>query len=369
MRKLRLELGPNELTGSLPAEISNLSKLTKLEISANSLSDSLPESLNQLNELVQLRFFDNSITYLPDLSSITTLQSIYCPYNDLEFNSIEPNIVISNFVYSPQDNLGQQIDTTLTEDQDFQYYLKVGGEHNQYQWYKDGIILLSQTSETLNIGSLTLADAGSYHCEVTNTLVTGLTLYSRPIIITVTEESCVILDFDAGWNIFSLPYQPNEADVENILSPLMGNSTLVKVQDEVGNSLEDWGVYGGWQNNIGEFNLSEGYKIKLTSADYFELCGQKVSYPYPISLSAGWNIIGYPQTQAYDGKEVVQSLISSGKLIKAQDEAGNSIEDWGVYGGWQNNIGNFAPGEGYKVKVDADVTLEIEESYPNLNYS
>jgi len=47
-----------------------------------------------------------------------------------------------------------------------------------------------------------------------------------------------------------------------------------------------------------------------------------------------------------------------------QDEGGNSIEDWGIFGSWKNNIGNFAPGEGFKIKVSADDTLWIYESYP-----
>jgi flagellar hook assembly protein FlgD len=51
-------------------------------------------------------------------------------------------------------------------------------------------------------------------------------------------------------------------------------------------------------------------------------------------------------------------------LIKAQDEAGNSIEDWGIYGGWKNNIYDFIPGKGYNIKLSADDTLWINENYP-----
>jgi hypothetical protein len=50
-------------------------------------------------------------------------------------------------------------------------------------------------------------------------------------------------------------------------------------------------------------------------------------------------------------------------LIKAQDEAGNSIEDWGIYGGWKNNIYDFVPGKGYNIKLSSDDTLWITESY------
>jgi hypothetical protein len=61
---------------------------------------------------------------------------------------------------------------------------------------------------------------------------------------------------------------------------------------------------------------------------------------------------------------MIQSLIDQNILIKVQDEAGNSIENWGIYGGWKNGIGNFIPGKAYRVKVSASSVLTIQQSYP-----
>ncbi|MGE0021315.1 MAG: FlgD immunoglobulin-like domain containing protein, partial [Draconibacterium sp.] len=115
--------------------------------------------------------------------------------------------------------------------------------------------------------------------------------------------------------------------------------------------------------NIGEIGLTEGYKIKVNWLDSINVCGQHVKYPYAIALQTGWNIIGYPQSRVYDAQEVVQQLIDRNTLVKVQDELGNSLENWGIFGGWQNHIGNLLPGEGYKVKVIAQDTLWIYESY------
>ncbi|MDO8930541.1 MAG: T9SS type A sorting domain-containing protein [Bacteroidota bacterium] len=60
---------------------------------------------------------------------------------------------------------------------------------------------------------------------------------------------------------------------------------------------------------------------------------------------------------------IIQPLIDQNKLVKVQDEAGNSIEDWGIFGGWKNNIGNFVPGKAYKVKINANATLTIQKNY------
>lgn len=167
-----------------------------------------------------------------------------------------------------------------------------------------------------------------------------------------------------GWNLLSIPVSPDSADLEFTFRDLIQQNTLVKVQNENGASLEDLGVFGGWNNTIGELQLTEGYKVKVTEFDSLFCSGMLPGYPYPIPLNPGWNIMGFPSFSYVDGMEVVQPLIDKGTLLKVQNEQGRSIEDLGVYGGWQNFIGDFWAGEGFKIKV-ADVdTLWIQENYP-----
>lgn len=182
--------------------------------------------------------------------------------------------------------------------------------------------------------------------------------------LSAISDICQPLIFNSGWNIISIPLTPESVDIVAVFQPLISNSSLVKIMDEGGSSLEDWGIYGGWKNNIGNVSPTEGYKIKVSNDDNFEICGAPVQYPFAISLKSGWNIMGYPQTTAFDALDVLKPLIDGGKLIKVQDEAGNSIEDWGIYGGWKNNILDFVPGKGYNIKLNADETLLIYESYP-----
>jgi hypothetical protein len=63
-----------------------------------------------------------------------------------------------------------------------------------------------------------------------------------------------------------------------------------------------------------------------------------------------------------NGKAVFQTLIDGGFLKKVMNEKGETIEDYGTFGGWINNIGDFKPGEGYKVNVNADCVLKITDS-------
>ena len=95
-----------------------------------------------------------------------------------------------------------------------------------------------------------------------------------------------------------------------------------------------------------------------------EVTGRSIAMPFDIALKTGWNIISFPRTDMINAMSIVQPLIDQNKLVKVQDEAGNSIENWGLFGGWKNGIGNFVPGKAYKIKMNADGILTFQESYP-----
>ncbi|WP_347841444.1 T9SS type A sorting domain-containing protein [uncultured Draconibacterium sp.] len=187
---------------------------------------------------------------------------------------------------------------------------------------------------------------------------------SSYVALSVIGDVNLATDFSVGWNIFSSPVVPDSSDLEFVFSDLINTGMLIKIQDEAGASLEDHGTFGGWINAIGNLHPAEGYKVKVAEYDSLYLSGQLVNYPYGIVLSSGWNIIGFPSMNIVDGMDIVQQLIDNGSLLKVQDQQGNSIEDLGMFGGWQNFIGNFWAGRGFKVKVSAPDTLWIYENYP-----
>jgi rhodanese-related sulfurtransferase len=203
------------------------------------------------------------------------------------------------------------------------------------QWSKDSVHLVIQS----NGGNLSLT-----------------------ILLKAVESQEIFLN--SGWNIFSLNINPAVSEIKDLFQPLITDGSLVKIQDKTGNALEDLGMFGGWTNNIGNIRLTEGYKIKVTRNCQIVITGTPPTLPMQIPLNQGWNIIGFPLKAGFDGKEVVQQLIDRGTLIKVQDELGNSIEDLGFFGGWTNNIGNFTPGEGYKIKVSVTDILIIYSAYP-----
>jgi len=154
--------------------------------------------------------------------------------------------------------------------------------------------------------------------------------------------------------------------VSDLTQPIVSDGNLIKIQDESGNSFENLGSFGGWINNLGLIQQTKGYKIKVANNCTLQITGSKIALPLNIPLDLGWNLISFPRTDALDAMMVIQPLIDQNKLIKVQDEEGNSIEDWGNYGGWKNGIGNFVPGKAYHVKMNAPAILTIQDNYPKL---
>jgi len=184
---LSLYLYDNQITGSVPTEIGNLSNLLMLYLYNNQLTGTIPSEIGNLSNLRDLYLYDNELTDLPDLSSSTSLQRLRVQNNKFTFEDIEPNIgfLDTSFIYSPQDSVGESKDTIIVESLNFTMSVSVGGENNLYQWKKDAVAISGATDSSYTIISAEPGDAGSYICEITNTVATELTLYSKPVNVAV----------------------------------------------------------------------------------------------------------------------------------------------------------------------------------------
>jgi len=185
---LVLYLTSNQLTDSIPSEIGNLSKLKELYLEHNQLTGAIPSSFVDLTNLTTLYIYENEFTDFPDLSTLLSLDDLRVQDNKLTFEDIEPNIEIPGFLYSPQDSVGAVQYDTITTDSNFTMSVSVGGDSNQYQWKKDESNISGAKDSLYTIVLADSSDAGSYICEITNTVATELTLYSRPINVTVSAS-------------------------------------------------------------------------------------------------------------------------------------------------------------------------------------
>lgn len=208
---------------------------------------------------------------------------------------------------------------------------------------------------------------GAYGLVVNNALLSNAAsqniLYSTfngtmNVALPIVTQS---IPLTAGWNIFSLNVVPGDLNLKNIVQPLIDSGKLVKVMNEAGQSIENWGVFGGWYNQIGSMKQTEGYMINVATDAMLTTSGIRVQLPLTIPLTTGWNIIASLSPVEQNALTVFQPLIDAGKLVKVMNESGKTIEDWGQFGGWQDGIGTVKPGEGYKVYVNANVVMTIQQ--------
>ena len=84
-RVTTLYLLNNNLNGTMPASLGNLTRLQQLDLSGNQLSGRIPTSLGNLTSLTTLSLWGNQLSgTLPDsLGTLTSLQYLYLSYNQL----------------------------------------------------------------------------------------------------------------------------------------------------------------------------------------------------------------------------------------------------------------------------------------------
>ncbi len=197
-----LQLGDNQLTGSLP-DFSNLPKLGRLDIWVNSLSGPFP-SLANCPQLTRIDCSKNQFTSLPDFDYLSNLTELIIDENFFTFQDILPNLGIQTFKYAGQKPTGTIRTFQLDEGTDLTYKLgfdlDVSG--STYRWFKDeGQQPYAVTNDPeLSFQNLTLNEAGTYHCEITNSQAPDLILQTQPItlIINLAEpgEPCAVPQFE-----------------------------------------------------------------------------------------------------------------------------------------------------------------------------
>ena len=88
-----LWLHENQLSGSIPSELGNLANLTLLLLHKNQLSGSIPSELGKLTNLEYLRLQNNKLSgSIPvELGDLTNLKGLYLYFNQLSGSIPVPN--------------------------------------------------------------------------------------------------------------------------------------------------------------------------------------------------------------------------------------------------------------------------------------
>ncbi|MGG7662744.1 T9SS type A sorting domain-containing protein [Dyadobacter sp. BHUBP1] len=168
-----LELHDSYFAGKLPTGIGNLTKLNKIIINNASFDGGIPPDISGLSNLTVLNLKYNAFSGpIPDLSHIPASGLVDLSNNAFTFEGMESNFT-SLDQYSPQEKIvisAQPVPggALLT--------VHAGGtsSNNTYKWYRDNVLFTTIVGNN----SLTVTDVSTYRVEVTNSVMTGLTLVS-----------------------------------------------------------------------------------------------------------------------------------------------------------------------------------------------
>ena len=159
---------------------------------------------------------------------------------------------------------------------------------------------------------------------------------------TVTISECQTITLPVGWSMFSTYLTPFEPDMATALSNIVTDVIIVK-NNEGKAYLTDWEF-----NDIGNMEFGKGYQIKMGMERDLEICG---TYAAPetshLTLTVGWNMIGYLRKHKSDTIDVFSEITAAGNLVIVKDEMGHAYLPESVF----NGIGDMAPGKGYQIKI------------------
>nr|WP_321227626.1 T9SS type A sorting domain-containing protein [uncultured Psychroserpens sp.] len=267
-----LSLGNNEFTGTIPSEIGNLTNLTYLDLGSNNFEGSLPSSLSNLANLTNISIYNNYFQGTIPFNAPNAY--IYANLNNFDFSDLEPFIQANNYQfldYSPQRTpdvpetieMGTELDITFTiQDENINRESENTAMNNEYQWFKDDVLITNATNNTFTILNTQESDSGIYHCEITNTIVADLVIERADITLTV-DSSLSINDND----IFEIKTYPNPVKSWLTLDFGIQNNVAVSLIDVNGKIVLEQ-TFNTTLTTIDLSTLSSGlYILNLSSED------------------------------------------------------------------------------------------------------
>jgi len=166
-----------------------------------------------------------------------------------------------------------------------------------------------------------------------------------------TKLDSLEINLSAGWNTVSSFYTPYISNLFDIFSSL--NEQVKIIKNEMGQIyVPELGI-----NQIGDWNVFEGYQLYVTEGCRFFICGEAITPDNtPLELTAGWHLVSYLQNNPMSIVTALQSI--SGSMLFAKNGKGDIYhQTYGI-----NNIGDMIPGQGYWIYLTAPAVLTYPEN-------
>lgn len=165
-----------------------------LTLPANNLIGTIPVDIDQLTALETIDLSGNNIEAVEtDLTSLNNATAIDLSGNRLDFGDLEPIASVSSLIYANQQNtlFLDQMDQNLRVGSDLLLSVTTPGSANSYQWSLNGTDISGATAASYNLVNMDQSQQGIYEVEVSNDDVPDLTFLVGPVSIQATASLTV----------------------------------------------------------------------------------------------------------------------------------------------------------------------------------
>ena len=140
----------------------------------------------------------------------------------------------------------------------------------------------------------------------------GNGVYSRLSRINTTKEVSQSVACQPGWSWICINITPANLDMSQVMSSL--DKLMIAINGDGQFYLP------GVVNNIGQYAVTQGYKVYLNSVDTLRVSGLPVTSSTAVPLSAGWHLISYLPSKAMSVESALTSIRA--KLAIAKNARG-----------------------------------------------
>lgn len=183
-------------------------RVDSINLSGNGLTGTFPLT-DSLTALAKLIISNNELQDLEDLSELPSLTDLDVSGNSLGFDDLEPLSEIVNFAYGDQSSISfveaSESDSLLVRVfTDTTLSISTGGDHLQFKWFLDDVEVddpedFIVEDSVLRIVNIDYENMGKFKAEVSNDILTGLTIdVDSMFVFAVADFSVDVNDPNSG---------------------------------------------------------------------------------------------------------------------------------------------------------------------------
>lgn len=185
--------------------------------------------------------------------------------------------------------------------------------------------------------------------------LTGCVKLTYEIFISSNNFACDEMDIhlNKGWNIISSYIMPQNPDISAVFEDI--SVDVISVKNDMGAvHIPTFNI-----NDIGDWNIEKGYKVKTQHATTLTIRGTQVQPETTgVTILPHWQIISYLRDTPKDVMAEIGAIAGDIIIVKGAT-GGVAIPVFGI-----NNLGDLEPGQGYKVRAINHTTLFYSPNTP-----